>query len=159
MWYAGAGDVVQLVRSDWAFLAFVSVETLERTSLLNKSPFFWKPRVLREASTTSSNSPIRRFRAVYNPNSRSCDRPPLRGQKTFRVLRHTKRKILEKWCSAGPPPAPPRCQETAKNRKRRKKSTTRRKERRAGCGGACRSRRGAREQTALWHCRLPTSRC
>ena len=61
-----------------------------------KSPFFWKPRVLREASTTSSNSPIRRFRGVYHPNSRSCDRPPLRGQKIFRVLRHTKRKILEK---------------------------------------------------------------
>lgn len=41
MWYAGAGDVVQLVRSDWAFLAFVSVETLERTSLQKAFP--WCP--------------------------------------------------------------------------------------------------------------------
>ena len=158
MRHAGTRDQLQydsLSRSASTVLSrALQVDTCHTTS-----PFFWKPRVLREASTTSSNSPIRRFRGVYNPNSRSCDRPPLRGQKTFRVLRHTKRKILEKWCSAGPPPAPPRCQETAKNRKRRKKSTTRRKERRAGCGGACRSRRGAREQTALWHCRLPTSRC
>ena len=47
MWYAGAGDVVQLVRSDWAFLAFVSVETLERTSLQKAFP--WCPSPL-EAS-------------------------------------------------------------------------------------------------------------